>query len=237
MSKQIICNLSDLNVKIDYNSDFVYTFCKDYITDAENFDIAVSASEEKIAAERKAALTVSADYCETLCIYREIAEKLPEFDRFVFHGAAISYGGKAYLFTAPSGTGKTTHINLWRKALGERVTIINGDKPIIKADKISTVYGTPWAGKERMQNNVSAPLEAISIIKRGTENKIRRLAVSEALNHLMRQFYIPHNKASLDKTLSLVGIVLENTPVYLLECDISDQAFKTSFEALTQEKI
>lgn len=236
MKKQMNCKLASLCVKINYNSDYIYNLCKDYITDEERFDIAVSVSDEKINAEQEAAPNARRDYCESLCIYREIAENLPCFDRFVFHGAAISYGGKGYLFTAPSGTGKTTHINLWRENLGEKVEVINGDKPIIKADETPVIYGTPWAGKERMHSNISAPLEAICIIKRGKVNKICRLGVSDALSHLMRQFYIPHNKASLEKTLSLMGTLLENTPVYLLECDMSDQAFKTSFEALTKEQ-
>ncbi len=238
MSFKFDIQLADLKVNIECRGDFVRHFCKSYLIDnGIRADICAAASEEAISAECNAVPEVSREYCETLCIYRSIAEQLPAFERFVFHGASIEYGGRAFVFTAPSGTGKTTHINLWQKNLGDSVRIINGDKPIIKVDNTSIVYGTPWAGKENLQNNISAPLAAVCIIKRGKVNKISRLENSEAINHLMTQVYLPHNEKALSKTLSLLGTLIENTPVYLLECDISDEAFKTSFEALTQEKV
>ncbi len=238
MSLKFDIQLADLKVNIDCRSDFVRRFCKDYLVEnTDSPDICAAASEEAISAECKAAPKVSPEYCETLCIYRSIAERLPEFNRLVFHGASIEYGGRAFVFTAPSGTGKTTHITLWQKNLGDSVRIINGDKPIIKVDKASAIYGTPWAGKENLQNNISAPLAAVCIIKRGKKNKISRVENGDAIKNLMTQVYLPHRAEALSKTLSLLGTLIENTPVYLLECDISDEAFKTSFEVLTGETV
>lgn len=226
--------LADLKVNIKCKYDYLYNFCKDYICDGDKTDIYAVSNEDDIAKEKLSVPTAPIQACESLCVYRTIAEQLPAFDRFVFHGAAIEYGGKAYLFTAPSGTGKTTHINLWRQYLGDKVGIINGDKPIIKVADNSTVYGTPWAGKEGYQQNTSAPLEAICILKQSKTNSIIRLQTSEAINHLMRQVYLPKNQISLSATLSLLGKMIENTPVYLLECDISKQAFETSFNQMTK---
>lgn len=227
--------MSGLKININCRSDFVKHFCKDYIfTSREDADISVTVSDQAIESEQKVSPFVSRDDSEILCIYRAIAEALPDFDRFVFHGAAIQYEGRAYLFTAPSGTGKTTHINLWKKHLGDKVTVINGDKPIINMDSEATVYGTPWAGKENLQNNISAPLAAVCIIKQSAKNTITRVESKDAINHLMRQIYLPHNPSALSKTLSLLGSLIENTPVYMLECDISSQAFETSFSALVK---
>ena len=90
------------------------------------------------------------EYLETLALLRKVAEVLPEKDGFLMHGAVIQWKDKAYMFTAPSGTGKTTHIRLWRKYLGQGVSIINGDKPFIRiVDDCVRIYGTPWAGKEQ----------------------------------------------------------------------------------------
>lgn len=237
MSLKFDIQLADLKVNIDCRSDFVRHFCKDYlIENDDSADIYATADEEAIAAECKAVPKSTYEYCETLCVYRSIAEQLPKYNRFVFHGASIEYDGKAYLFTAPSGTGKTTHISLWKKNLGEKIRVINGDKPIIKADKTSVVYGTPWAGKENLQNNISAPLAAVCIIKRAKENKISQISKSQAINHLMSQMYLPHSAEALSKALSLLGKLIENTPVYMLECDISNEAFKTSFEKLINHK-
>ncbi len=226
--------LADLKIRIEHNYDFMPLFCKKYIASFSEPDITAKSDETAVLKEKEMVSSAPIEVCESLCIYRDIGEQLPQFDRFVFHGAAIEYDGSAYLFTAPSGTGKTTHINLWRKYLGDKVDIINGDKPIIKADQIVTVYGTPWAGKEGYQRNVSAPIRAICILKQGKTNNIIRLDKSIAVNHLMRQVYLPYNPMSLSKTLELIGKVIENIPVYLLECDISEEAFKTSYNAMTK---
>lgn len=226
--------LSDLKVNIEHKYDYMSEFCKDYIARFDAADIVAKADDNAIAKEKAMVPGAPIESCESLCIYRAIAEQLPQFDRFVFHGAAIEYGGSAYLFTAPSGTGKTTHINLWHKYLDDKVGIINGDKPIIKADDNITVYGTPWAGKEGYQRNTKAPLKAICIIKQGKTNSIVRLQPSEAINHLMRQVYMPRDAASLSKTLALLGKMIEKTPVYELSCDISKEAFDTSFGEMTR---
>ncbi len=226
--------LADLKIQIEHEYHYMSQFCKDYLSEFDAPDITAIADKKSILKEKELVPGAPIEACESLCIYRAIAEQLPQFNRFVFHGAAIEYDGSAYLFTAPSGTGKTTHINLWHKYLGDKVDIINGDKPIISADKTSTVYGTPWAGKEGYQRNTQAPLKAICILKQSKTNSIVRLKNSEAINHLMRQVYLPSNPLALSKTLELLGTVIENTPVYILECDISKEAFETSFNQMTK---
>lgn len=226
--------LSNLKVNIEHKYDYMSEFCKDYIAKFDDADIIAKADDNAIAKEKEMVPLAPIESCESLCIYRAIAEQLPQFDRFVFHGAAIEYGGNAYLFTAPSGTGKTTHINLWRKYLGDKVGIINGDKPIIRVEDDITVYGTPWAGKEGYQRNTKETLKGICILKQSKTNSIVRLKNSQAINHLMRQVYMPHNAVSLSKTLALLGQMIEKTPVYELSCDISEDAFKTSYNEMTR---
>lgn len=226
--------LADLKVRIKYNYEYMSQLCKDYTARFDTPDISATANNAAILREKELAPTASNASCESLCIYRSIGEKLPFFDRFVFHGAAIEYGGNAYVFTAPSGTGKTTHINLWKRYLGDEVSVINGDKPIIKAKETPTVFGTPWAGKEGYQQNISAPIKSICVLKQGKNNNIFRLDKTAAINHLMRQVYLPHDANALSKTLQLIGYIIEATPVYMLECDISKGAFDASFNLLTK---
>lgn len=226
--------LADLKINIEHKYDFMTSFCEKYLAQFDVPDIVAVSRESAVENEKKLVPSAPIELCESLCIYREIAERLPNFNSFVFHGAAIEYDGEAYLFTAPSGTGKTTHINLWRKYLGDKVKMINGDKPIIKVGERHTVYGTPWAGKEGYQRNVCAPLRAICILKQGTTNRIVRLGINDALNHMMCQVYMPKDTSTLSKTLMLIGKILETMPVYKLECDISEQAFKTSYNELTK---
>ena len=230
--------LAGLTVKITHTYDSVREHCRDYTVDATDTpDIAAATSQDLIEAEKNAAdYPFSDGYCEDICLYRDIAEKMPLFDRAVFHGAAVEVDGKGYIFTAPSGTGKTTHIRLWLAHFADKVQIINGDKPILRLDcnKVS-VCSTPWAGKERLERNTEAPLGAITLIKRSTENKITKISPKEYFSELARQFYLPKNVQARLKTLDIIDKILSNVPIYLLECDISREAAKLSFDTLTKE--
>lgn len=227
-------NFANLNIGIKSIYDYTRNFCRDYIVDAKP-DFSVETTEEKISREIEISeFTPRADYAESICIYREIAEILPLYDRCIFHGASIEYDGCGYIFTAVSGTGKSTHINLWKKYLGEdKVNIVNGDKPILHiTDDLTTIYSTPYAGKEGWQNHSSAPLKAICVLRRGTENKVYRASVNDILTEVFKQVYRPIDKEAAIKTLDLLDKLLR-LPVYILECDISEDAVITSFEKLT----
>ncbi|TPF97440.1 hypothetical protein EP30_02270 [Bifidobacterium sp. UTCIF-39] len=185
------------------------------------------------------------DYLETLAVLRAIAERLPALNRTVFHGATIAYKGRAYVFTAPSGTGKSTHIRLWRRYLGSKVQVINGDKPILEfvdsgadadADAAVIAHATPWAGKEGWQTaQAHAPLGGICIVTRGTRNICRRIDPQTALPWLMPQIYMPNDSAAAIHTLDLMDRLIRNVPVYLLDCDISEAAVHASRSAMCGE--
>ena len=152
------------------------------------------------------------------------------------HGAVIGYHGKAYAFIAPSGTGKSTHIRLWKRCIGNEVFPVNGDKPILKLENdVFHAYGTPWAGKEGWQTNVGLPLGGICIVSRGRSNSIEALTPDSSLAMLMRQIYIPPIMPAAIESMELVDKLVGKVPVFRLFCDMSEEAVKTSFEALTGE--
>lgn len=225
-----------LNIEVNCNYDYSPHFCRDYLTEGKpDFSVTVSESDidEEIASSQ---YSPKRGYAESICVYREIAKQLPFYNRMVFHGAVISYNGKGFLFTAPSGTGKTTHISLWKQYI-EGVDIVNGDKPIIQIENnTATAYATPYSGKEGYQNHGSINLSGMCIIRRGKENKIQRVSAGSVLSDIMNQIYMPYDTEAVVKTLELLDALLKCFPVYVLECDISEEAVKTSFEALTGEK-
>ena len=178
------------------------TFCKNYLTDAPaSFEVAVTPADiafEREKNDREAAVeghapgNFSDEYLETLALYRKIVERLLEWDTLLFHGSCISVDSKAYLFTAKSGTGKSTHTQLWKKRFGERAVFINDDKPLLKISAQGvTVYGTPWDGKHHRSTNTSCPLKAVCILTRNTENSIQRIDKKAALPMLCQQSYRP----------------------------------------------
>lgn len=237
MDKRFYISVADLTVEMNYIREATRNFCRDYIIDPpENgADIVAVATPEKVEAEVAIAPEpVRKRNAEQLSLFRDIAERAPDFGCFLFHGASISYEGKAYLFGALSGTGKTTHIRLWMEHLGEKVQIVNGDKPLLRVREDGVdVCSTPWAGKEHMQRNCIVPLGALCLVQRGTTNRIERVEAKDYMNLIMQQVYMPANVKALDETFTLLDRMLRLVPVYLLHCDMSEDAVRTSFPALT----
>ncbi|MBR3149414.1 MAG: hypothetical protein IKF64_04515 [Eubacterium sp.] len=228
--------IAELNIEMNCNYGFTRDFCRDYLTDDGAPDFSISVTEENIDREIEISpYNPSRPYAESICAYREVAEKLPYYDRLVFHGAVISYDNCGYIFTAPSGTGKTTHIRLWHKYIGG-VDVVNGDKPIlhITENKVNA-YATPYAGKEGYQNHSLIELKGICLIEQAKENSIERIEVSDCLSRIMSQIYKPYDAVATVKTLELLDKLLRNIPVYLLKCNMEEDAVKCSFEALTQQ--
>ena len=233
--------LADKIFYIEHVHSELEVFCKDYLIEDITPDFRIHLTEEDIVYEETYATeqSFSPAYLETLALLRKIANILPNHRRFLMHGASISYEDKAYLFTAPSGTGKSTHIRLWKKYLGDKVKIVNGDKPFISFDENAEgnieplIYGTPWAGKERWQRNCSEPLKGICFVQRGTTNTIRQMKPEECVMMLFNQVYMPDDSVAVGQTLELLDILVKNVPLYLLTCDISEDAVRHSFEALT----
>ncbi len=228
---------ADVNVRVEAIHSAVLSFCSGYETDGDS-DFAVSISQQDIAFERSRAEHpgYSDAYLETLAVYRKIAERMPAYDTFLFHGSVIAVDGKAYIFTAKSGTGKSTHARLWREMMGERAVMVNDDTPLIRVqpDGAATVYGTPWDGKHRLSANIAVPVRAICILERAQENRIREIiSKAEALPMLLQQTYRPADPAALAKTLTLIDRL--NVKLYRLGCNMEIEAAEISYNAMKED--
>ncbi len=126
--------IAEVLVAIENRYAFTERLCADYIVDVspDECDFSVSATAEEIAAENNDEDAFSPAYCESLALYRKMCTRMLDYDAFLFHAAVVSYGGRGYAFAAKSGTGKSTHVVQWMRALGDRVTVVNGDKPILR---------------------------------------------------------------------------------------------------------
>jgi len=234
--------LAGKNIAVTSIFDEVYELCRGYLTDASP-DVSMAVTNEDITYEkivnvREAQLEgipivdYPDSYLETLAVYRKIAAKMLDFDTFLMHGAVVAVGDKAWLFTAPSGTGKTTHINLWLKNIPGSY-IVNGDKPLIHIGEECIVYGTPWAGKEGMNRNVGVKLCGIVILNRGVENSIKNVSVSQILPTLIQQSYRPKDKAGVEKTLTLLSRLGRKIPMYQLYCNMDTEAAFVAYNVLS----
>lgn len=251
--------LAGIPIEINCLHKSTRNFCREYLTeDAPLFS--VSCSQSDIDAERTRSakenrregtevIDYSDAYLETLAVYRKISDRLPDFDAMLFHGSVICAEGKAYIFTAKSGTGKSTHARLWRKVYGDRVFMINDDKPILrfisagsgltaaglsdeKDAKIPCAFGTPWDGKHHLSTNTFAPIGGICVLERAEENSIVPMSAADVFPRLTAQTYRPDDPAMTVRTLSLVSALSTGVPCWRLGCNMEDEAARVSFEAM-----
>ena len=225
----ITIQLAGVNVGIENRYDLT-SQVRDWLTEAKP-DFTVRVSPEELERE-DAGRGLDREYLESICAYRHIAERMPDYDAFVLHGAAVVKDDLAYLFTAPSGTGKTTHVRLWRYFLAGS-WILNGDKPILRRSPTGfTVCGTPWRGKENHGVNAERPIRGICLLRRGRENRIVPAAPSELVRFLTRQIYIPKEPARADKLVKLLDECCRTVPIWSMECTFSPRAAQTAWEAM-----
>ena len=227
--------IADVCFSINCRGDFTRRMCERYeINEQETAEFEISVSEEEISRENTTgAGEFQREYLESLAIYRKLCEKMLDYDTFLFHCSAVEVDGKAYLFAAPSGTGKSTHTRMWRKYFGDRAVMINDDKPLIQVNKEEIfVCGTPWSGKHRLDTNKKAMIEGICLLERGTENRIIKISPIEAYPGLYKQTYRPKEREKMKKTLELLKQFAERIPIYRMQCTISNEAAEVAWDAM-----
>ncbi len=247
MSIVFSIRLAEKVIKITALHEYIKEYCKEYITE-ESADFEVITLMEDIEFERQKSISenikegipiieYSDDYLETLAVYRKIVSIMTDYDTILFHGSVIAVDGQGYLFTAKSGTGKSTHTRLWREYFGERAVMVNDDKPLIRiTDTGVTVYGTPWNGKHRISTNTSVPLKAICILNRGTENEIEKISKSKAYPMLLQQTHRPTDMKKMQSVFALIDKMCQSICLYNLKCNMNIDAVTTAYNGMNVEE-
>lgn len=156
---------------------------------------------------------------------------------FVFHSSFVEYMGKGILFTAPSGTGKSTQADLWQKHRDAEV--INGDRSVIRITDAGIVAcGIPFAGSSNICKNKTLPLAAVVYLQQAPENRIRRLSGAEAFCRIWEGCSVnTWDKADVAAVSETVQQVIGAVPIFELACTPNEEAVKTLEEVLKREGI
>ena len=163
---------------------------------------------------------------------------LIQFDGMRIHSSCVVVDDKAYLFTAKSGTGKSTHTGLWLKQFGDRAYILNDDKPAIRLENgVWYAYGTPWSGKHDLSVNARVPLAGIACLERGETNEIELFKGVDAIQAVMMQVNRPRWPEFRVKLLLLLDKLFAQVPVWKLKCNMDPEAAIVSYEAMSGQKI
>jgi hypothetical protein len=229
---------------VDSLFDSTPHYLKAYLTeDAPDFSVTVTESDlrfeqaelDKEALEEGFRRREFPDpFLERAAIQRAFAEFLFDRDILLVHGSTVAVDGRAYLFAAKSGTGKSTHTRLWRQVFGQRAVMINDDKPFLHLTDTGVIaFGSPWSGKHGLDTNISAPLAGICILQRGPENIIRPLSPEDALPRLHKEAYIPMDAEKYPKFQTLVKKLARQVPLWHMTCTKDPQAAQVAFDAMS----
>lgn len=199
-------------------------------------DIVISSDAEGF---RQLHPHLSLEDCEYLTTGGSFYRQLIKFDGMMLHSSAVVMDGYAYLFSAPCGTGKSTHTSLWRKTFGEdRVLMLNDDKPALRLeDGRWYAYGTPWSGKTAQNINMRVPLGGICVLTRGETNEIAPFGGTMAALALMEQTARPGMVKGRGSMLELIDKLLTLVPVWKLKCTPTEEAARVSQQAMQEEAI
>ena len=225
----MLYRIADLTVEIPAAGG-IAPRCKDYITDSDGEpDIVI---DEKLFHYEKLG-EYTKEFIEYMSSGAQFYRQLLDLGGMMLHSSAVEYDGYAYLFSGPSGMGKSTHTGLWCSVF-DTARVINDDKPALRQiDGVWYAYGTPWSGKTTLNVNTRARIAGICFLERGSENKIRRLSKKEALINVIAQTTRKKlTEIRMDMMLSTVDRLLEDVPVFELECLPDKNAVFTAYEAM-----
>ncbi len=215
--------IADLVVEMDSFGRTVSQAEPYLIPGGENVDICIHSNWQSF---KEANPHLSDEDAEYLMTGSSFYRQLVNFDGLMLHSSAVIMDGRAYLFSAPCGTGKSTHTSLWFKAFGEdKVQLLNDDKPALRCiDGKWFAYGTPWSGKYDLNINTRVPIGGICMLARGEVNKIEPYSGFAAVHALLEQTTRAKVPEFMDKMLTLLDKLITAVPVWRMECNMEVDA-------------
>ncbi len=228
-----IYNICGLAVECDFRFPTMTARAEKYLSGGAP-EICVPFQPEKFEWLKQQEPSLDDDNCEIICTTESFYMQLLGFGGFMLHSSAVVMDGGAYLFSAPSGTGKSTHTALWLELFGERAAILNDDKPaiLLREDGIFAC-GTPWSGKSDLNLNLCVPLRGICVLERSPENFIEPLPAEKAVYALLNQTLRPEEPAAMSALLGHIDRVTENIPMWRMGCNISTEAAGLAYEVMS----
>ena len=222
--------IADLCIEYDAKYALLRERSEKYAVSVDKLSLPITVTEAQTQALRTQAPHLDDGSIEYMLMGAQFYEKLLFFKGMLLHASAVVVDGEAYLFSAPSSTGKSTHTGLWLEHFGDRAYILNDDKPAIRiVDGKCYAYGTPFSGKFDLSRNARVPIKGIAVVERAQTNSIVRLSEREAIYALLNQTVRPQSVELYTKLLETIQSVITQTPIYKLCCNISADAVHTAY--------
>lgn len=211
-----------------------------YLSDNQNenqkIDIEIEVTEERIKNYVENHPELDAGDWQYMLSGSDFYTSLIDFGGILLHSSCVVVDGYAYAFSADSGTGKSTHTQLWLKHFKEKAHILNDDKPAIRIiNKKAYACGTPWSGKYDYSTPEIVPLAGICFLQRSESNWIKKAQTSKAVYNIFSQTARKVDAEKMEKLFDVLEEIFSNVPIYDLGCNISDAAVLTSYNAMKPE--
>ena len=235
-----IYKIAEINILINPIYGYTKKQMEPFICGETDYEFDASATREEIerSVSRDETPVPPALHEGPIILTKICRRMLEDYDGFFFHSSSLCLNGEGYLFTALSGTGKSTHTSYWRELFGGKVTMINDDKPIIrKIDGKFYVCSTPWMGKSNIGTNLNVPVKAVYVLKRGDENRAEQVSPAKVFRELLEATLLPDKRENTAKLLELYDGLFSQAKLVELYCKPEIEAAKTAYNAVNEEKI
>lgn len=229
-----VYNIAGLDVSYDCAFDLLKSRSEKYLSEKSEAQIKLSLDEEYYKSRRELLPSTGDDVIEYMGIGSAFYKELLDYNGMLLHASCVAVNGEAYLFSAPSGTGKSTHTEKWLECFPQGV-IVNDDKPALrKIDGRYFAFGTPFSGKNDISINKGYPVRGICFLDRG-ENRIEKIDPSRALKPLLNQTIRPADESKMDALCTIAEDIINSVPFYFMFCDVSCEAAKMAYKMMKSE--
>lgn len=221
------CRIAEIDIEMNI-SPATETLFEEYKSNFSIPELRLNVSQLEVQTRMEnGEFNKSYEFAESFCHFIKLSEHLTKFNSILLHGAVIRIGNRGIVFCAKGGTGKTTHMLLWKELFKDNLTIINGDKPIIRfKEDTPYAFGTPWCGKEGYSVNDSVILTDICFIERAEENSIKEINPTDAVRELISQTLVPNNPNEAFLVLGMVDKLLRKCSIWKIYCNKDIEAAK-----------
>ena len=217
MKTVFVVKLAGHNLRYSFLNSGTLLYFKNYISISESRKYDIRMSEERFEECRK---LVPADRTDAYTEHKGLgpltSKKLLEYNCCLYHGVAVRFMEKAWILTAPSGTGKTTQYLNWKELYHDDVEMICGDMPVLEHNNgMIIVHYSPWNGKECIGSHLSAPLGGIIILSQEIKNQIVKTTAEESVFDIINQFIvIPEDEKEIRTVFAMIDCIFKNYPVW-----------------------
>lgn len=199
----------------------------------QHIDIVINVDEKRVLKAMEEHPELVQDDWEYMITGSDFYTELLKYNGILLHSSCIVVDGMAYAFSADSGTGKSTHTQLWLKYFGDRAHMLNDDKPAIRLiDGKVYACGTPWSGKYDYSSPEIAELAGICFLERSEDNWIRKADTGKAVFNIFSQTVRKLNADRMDMLFDVLEQIFAKVPLYEFGCNISREAVLTSYNAM-----